>query len=78
MTDQSLQTAIADLPDEALVPVGWVRERIESDGGVLPYITVNEAAELLGKSPATACSWCRLGRLKATKVGRGWQIQQPN
>jgi excisionase family DNA binding protein len=38
------------------------------------YLTVDQAAALLGVSAATVISRCESGEIKATKTGKNWLI----
>ena len=48
-----------------------------SDG--LPrYLTANEVAERLRVHPKTVLGWIRNGELKAVRVGKSWQLLEPD
>ncbi len=73
----SLRDAIAALPDEAMVPVGWIREQLGSGSGsdALADLTVEQAAEKLSKAPSTVRAWLIAGELRGYKIhGREWRI----
>lgn len=38
-------------------------------------VRVETAAKMLDTAPSTVAYWCRTGRLRASKVGRGWRIR---
>lgn len=75
----ALRDLLEELPDDALLPAGWVRELlVERDvdaGDDLVHLTVDDAARLLGRSASTVRAWCASGRLDAYKLaGREWRI----
>lgn len=39
-------------------------------------MTTNEAADLLGVTPSRIKALIKSGKLKATKIGRDWQIER--
>ena len=41
-----------------------------------PFVTVQEAADQLGRSIATIRRWCDSGRLRAHKVGKEWLVDR--
>lgn len=72
-----LQKALAVLPDDALVPVQWVRALARAEGPEqLVDLTVAQVARELGRSPATIRGWCGSGRIQeAYRLrGREWRI----
>lgn len=81
MTD--LAALLAELPDEAMVPVRWLRARL-ADGGARasdePFVgdrSCAEVAKLLGRTPGCVRSWCARGELEAYRLnGREWRIPQ--
>lgn len=78
MTPADLSTLEA-LPDEALVPVRWVRGLIESiESGDCSEIgrTVLEFAAATNRAPSTVRTWCAEGRLPGARRlrGREWRI----
>ncbi len=70
----TLEDLLAELPDEALVPVAWIRGQL----GVRAVVglTVEEAAEQFHRSPSTVRAWCRDGRLPGAYLlrNREWRI----
>lgn len=72
-----LQRALATFPDDALVPVQWVRalSRLAGDEQ-LADLTVEDVADELGRRPATVRGWCRSGRIQGAYRlrGREWRI----
>lgn len=38
------------------------------------YLTAAEVAAMLRVSPQAVSAWCRQGKLKAIRAGRGWRI----
>lgn len=73
---EPLRGALARLPDDALVPVWWVREQLDASGPTLPAdVGVSEVATALGRSESTVRSWIRDGRLPgAYRLGRCWRV----
>ena len=70
----TFEDLLAELPDEALVPVGWVRGQLGVSAAV--GMTVDEAAERIGRSPSTVRAWCRDGSLPGAYRlrGREWRV----
>lgn len=65
------------LPDNALVPVSWVREQLGAQGGDLSGLrSVAQVASRLSRRPSTVRGWCERGRFSgAFKLnGRDWRI----
>ena len=79
MSTPATARAILDLPDEALVPVAWVRPLLEKavggECGGVGY-TVAELASKVGRARSTVRTWCHEGRLPgACRLrGREWRI----
>lgn len=79
MTALDLATLLA-MPDDALVPVRWVREILASleeqgdDGGLGD--TVEQFAVRADRAPSTVRTWCADGRLPGARKlrGREWRI----
>ena len=76
-----LARILAPLPDDATVPVGWLRDQIGSqpepeDETELADLKVHELAAKLGRSASTVRGWCGSGELEgAYKLnGREWRI----
>lgn len=73
---------LAELPGEALVPVGWIRAHVDSNKpeSRSPELSVKTFAELVGRSAAQVRSWCALGhvpgayRLPGAKRRAAWRI----
>jgi len=73
----TLSDDLQGLPDDALMPVGWIRERLGSDTGPDPVadLTVGEVAEELGRQPSTVRGWLGSGDLDGYKLrGREWRV----
>lgn len=71
--------AIAHLPDEAMVPVGWFRDLLEdlADGDVqLHDLSVQEVAEQVGRKPSTIRTWLGAGKIPEAyrREGRDWRV----
>ena len=73
--------ALRALPDDAQVPVRWVRELVAemglgdgSPGSV--GLTVSQVAEVTGRAPSTVRTWAAEGRLPGARRlrGREWRI----
>lgn len=75
----SLRDDLDGLPDDALVPVGWVRERLSDDGAAadapVADLTVQEVAEELDRAPSTVRGWLGSGDLEGYRLrGREWRV----
>jgi excisionase family DNA binding protein len=78
-----LRRSLCALPDDAYVPMRWVRCFLQEDSEnararseQLADRTVAEVARALGRSPSTVRGWCASGKLKAYKLnGREWRIR---
>lgn len=74
----TLRDALADLPDDALVPVKWIRERLggTADDDRISDLTVAEVAAELDRSPSTVRGWCGDGKIDGAYRfrGREWRI----
>lgn len=76
-----LARILEQLPADATVPVGWLREQIgvppELEGDThVADMTVHQLATRLGRSDSTVRGWCVSGELEgAYKLkGREWRI----
>jgi excisionase family DNA binding protein len=72
-----LARAIAGLPDDALLPVKWIREHLGNEsGGRLADLTVQEVGEELGRAASTIRTWAAAGRLPGAYRlrGREWRV----
>lgn len=48
-----------------------------SDFKALPEVlTADEVASYLRVSKTTICRWCKDGKLRAFRIGRGWRVQR--
>jgi excisionase family DNA binding protein len=81
MAVQDLHRKLSDLPEDALVPVGWVVAQLEEDAaegleeGHLADLTCAEVAKVFNRSAACIRDWCRSGKLRAYRnVGREWRV----
>lgn len=73
MSAKALLHAIEHLPDEASVPVGWVREKIGAGEPVEVDLTLEEFAAMLDRRPSTVRGWMPIeGAYKFR--GREWRI----
>lgn len=79
MSDLAL--LLRDLPDDALVPVRWLRERLEA-----PAVTPNDApvdlsceevARRLGRKACTVRGWCASGVIPRAYRLRGREYRIP-
>ena len=70
----TLEDLLSELPDDALVPVGWVRGLLGVRAAI--GLTVDEAAGQFKRSPSTIRAWCREGRLRGAYLlrNREWRI----
>jgi len=71
--------ALDALPDESLVPVGFVREAIAEaragSGDGLADLTVEDVAAVLGRAPSTIRTWLGAGELDGYKLRRReWRV----
>lgn len=72
-----LGMALVGLPDDALVPVRWVRALSHVEGAQqLADLTVSELASELDRSAATIRGWCGSGKIPGAYRlrGREWRI----
>lgn len=66
---RALRAALEPLPDEATVPVRWIREKLEEDADQIEIdLTAEEAGKLLGRSGSTVARWCREGKFRAYQL----------
>lgn len=81
MTATELRQHLAPLPDDASVPVGWVRSYFEPDPEPaetrerIADLRVPEVAEELGRAPSTVRGYIRRGELDAYRFGREYRIR---
>lgn len=83
MSAPATPAAVLALPDEALVPVGWIRsllQGVQHLGGAASDLglTVAEVAKPANRAPSTIRTWCAEGRLPGAYrlQGREWRIPQ--
>jgi hypothetical protein len=75
-----LARLLGDLPDEALVPVGWVRRQLEAHAAPssdpLGDYTVATLAEKLERAPSTVRGWLIQGDFPGAYHvnGREWRV----
>ena len=77
MSGADLGRALEPLPDEAQVPVRWVRgllgECLVAD--VIVDLTLQQVAEKVGRASSTVRGWCASGELRAYRLnGREWRV----
>ncbi len=75
MSGRELGEALVSLPDDAQVPVRWVRELLgHADDGPVD-LTLEQIAEKTGKAVSTVRGWCASGELRAYKLhGKQWRV----
>lgn len=58
--NDGLRARLAGLPDEAFVPVTWVRSLLDAprEPTLVAELTVEAFAKLMDRSPATVRAWC--------------------
>ncbi|MEN8184961.1 MAG: helix-turn-helix domain-containing protein [Myxococcota bacterium] len=77
-----LRDSLATLPDDAFVPVGWVREQLDAEhseaSGRKVLLTVRQVAERYERSESTVRGWCARGELSgAFKLhGSEWRVPE--
>jgi len=69
------------MPPEGLVtlPVGWLRDLVDAQGdsSEMRLLTLDEIAELVGRSVSTVRTWVNTGQLDGFKLhGRSWRIRE--
>ncbi|MHB1194787.1 MAG: helix-turn-helix domain-containing protein [Longimicrobiales bacterium] len=80
MSTPATAAAVLALPDEALVPVAWVRPLLQREGSCDSDdglgLTVAEVANRATRAPSTIRTWCAEGRLPGARRlrGREWRI----
>src|SRR4051812_3736413 len=75
-----LTTLLTDLPDDALVPIRWIRARLRApattraDG--IADLSAADVAKQLGRKPGTVRGWCARGEIQgAYRLNdREWRI----
>ena len=77
-----LKAIIDVMPDGGSVslPVTWLRDLLDAEGdspGMGRLLTLEEAGEIVGRSPSTVRTWLNTGRLDGFKLnGRTWRIRE--
>lgn len=80
LTDALRSEPLRSLPDEALVPMGFLRslatqDRSNGDPGAMADLTVADVAEALGRAESTVRGWLLEGALAGYKLrGREWRV----
>ena len=75
MSASDLRSALEGLPDDAQVPVRWVRALLGSDSEDLVDLTLTDIAEKTGKAESTVRGWCASGELRGYKLnGKQWRV----
>ena len=78
MVAKDLSALLAELPDEAMIPVGWVRARLDSpmpeeaDGD----LSCSDVAAILHRRPGTIRGWCFRKEIPGCYLlnGKSWLI----
>ena len=78
-----LKTILLGMPDGGSVslPVAWLRDLIDAEGdapGMGRLLTLEEAGEVVGRSPGTIRTWANSGQLEgAFKLqNRSWRVPE--
>ena len=78
-----LRAIIDGMPDGGSVslPVAWLRDLLDAEGdapGIGRLLTLDEAGEVVGRSPGTIRTWANSGQLEgAFKLqGRSWRVPE--
>ena len=77
-----LLAILSELPAEAMVTVGWLRDKLgggdDEQSGARPFsdLRIEEAAKEVGRAPSTVRTWCNSGALTGAYRlrGREWRI----
>lgn len=74
-----LEKLLAELPDDALVPVRWLRSRLRADSSPqaesVADLSAADVAKQLGRKPGTIAGWIRNGRLEGYRLNRReWRV----
>jgi len=80
MDAERLARLLDPFPDDALVPVRWLRAQLQrpalADDGVGDLSCV-DVAKLLRRKPGTIRGWCQRGEIKAYQLnGKEWRIKR--
>ncbi len=83
MTDRlrALRAIVEDTPPDGTVtvPVTWLQDLLDAQGdsSEMRLLTLEEAAELVGRSVSTVRTWLNKGQLEGFKLnGRSWRIRE--
>jgi hypothetical protein len=74
---RSLVQLLAELPDGALLPVGWLRAQLGAEPAErLADLTLSEVAALQNRSISTVRTWCGSGALEGAYRlnNREWRV----
>ena len=77
-----LKAIINGLPEGGSVslPVTWLRDLLDAEGdspGMGRLLTLEEAGEIVRRSPSTVRTWLNTSRLDGFKLnGRAWRIRE--
>ena len=77
-----LRAIVDPMPADASVTlsVAWLRELLGAEGdsdGMDCLLTIDEAGEVMGRSPSTIRTWLNTGRLDGFKLNaRSWRIRE--
>ncbi len=78
MTD--LKAILEALPDDALVPVRWLRARLGAPAGTpddrIGDLSCTDVAKVLGRTPGCIRGWCARGEIPGAYRlnGREWRL----
>lgn len=76
----ALKAIVENMPPDGSVtlPVAWLRELLaQSSEPGQRLLTIEQAAELVGRSPSTVRTWLNQGELEGFKLnGKSWRIRE--
>lgn len=78
ISTKDLSALLAQLPDDALVPVGWIRARLESPlpDEAVGDLSCADVGAILHRRPGTVRGWCYRKEISGAYLlnGKDWRI----
>ena len=76
MSAADLRQAIEPLPDEAQVPIHWLRGLLgDTKTDAVADLTLEQVAEQVGRAVSTVRGWCASGSMRGYRLnGREWRV----